>query len=289
MKSFVLTIMALLAVPAVHAATVKQPLHATGVAPGAQGQASFALSENASRGRRGKLKVVGRHLPAGKSFGISVAGVRIGTLTTNARGSGSASFSDPRRGHDQLLGVDPLSHVLEVSDDQGEDVLEGDMPEDNNQGDIQCCLADDDGEAECDETTPADCAAHNGTNMGAGSCFPDPCVTSPGGAFIVCCIPEDEDPECDETSAAECADEHGVNLGSGTCEPDPCAPTAPGVVRCCVPENDDAQGDENQQGDAGECEQLTAMDCSEEGGTAIGPGSCEPNPCPTSPSGAFLD
>ena len=223
------------------------------------------------------------------SFFISLACVRVGTLTTNGGGTGSASFSNPRKGHSQLLGVDPQGHFVEVSDDQGEDVLEGDMPEDNNQGDIQCCLVDDDGEAECDETTPADCAAHNGTNMGAGSCFPDPCVTSPGGAFIVCCIPEDEDPECDETSAAECADEHGVNLGSGTCEPDPCAPTTPGVVRCCVPENDDAQGDENQQGDAGECEQLTAMDCSEEGGTAIGPGSCEPNPCPTSPSGAFLD
>jgi hypothetical protein len=67
-------------------------------------------------------------------------------------------------------------------------------------------------------------------------------------------------------------------------------PTMPGVVRCCVPENDDAQGDENQQGDAGECEQLTAMECSAEDGTAIGPGSCEPNPCPvTSPSGAFLE
>jgi len=269
---------------------VKQPLHATVVAPGAQGKASFALGGNASRGRRGKLKVLARHLPPGKSFGISVAGVRMGTLTTNGSGSGSASFSNPRKGHSQLLGVDPQGHLVEVSDDQGEDVLEGDMPEDNNQGDIQCCLADDDGEAECDETTPADCAAHNGTNMGAGSCFPNPCVTSPGGAFIVCCIPDDDGPECEETSGAECAGEDGVNLGAGTCELNPCAPTMPGVIRCCVPENDDAQGNENQQGDAGECEQLTATECSDEGGTPIGPGSCEPNPCPvTSPSGAFLE
>jgi len=85
------------------------------------------------------------------------------------------------------------------------------------------------------------------------------------------------------------AAENGMNLGAGTCEPDPCAPTSPGVVRCCVPENDDAQGDENQQGNAGECEQLTATDCSDEGGTAMGQGSCEPNPCVPSPSGAFLD
>ena len=145
MKSLVLTIMALLAVPAVHAATVKQTLHATGVVAGAQGQASVALGGSASRGRHGKLKVVARHLPPGKSFSVSVAGVRVGTLMTNGAGSGSASFSNPQKGHAQLLGVDPQGHVVEVSDDQGEDVLEGDMPDDNNQGDIQCCLADDDG------------------------------------------------------------------------------------------------------------------------------------------------
>ena len=97
MKFFVLPIMALLAVPAVDAATVKQPLHATVVAPGAQGKASFALGGNASRGRRGKLKVLARHLPPARSFGISVAGVRIGTLTTNGRGTGAASFSNPQK------------------------------------------------------------------------------------------------------------------------------------------------------------------------------------------------
>ena len=300
MKSFLLTIMALLAVPAVHAATVKGTLHPSGVVAGAQGQASFALGGNASRGRHGKFKVLARHLPAGKSFSISVAGVRIGTLTTNGAGTGSASFSNPRKGHAQLLGVNPQGHVVEVSDDQGEDVLEGDMGEDmQNPGDIQCCLPENDnaqgdenqqGDGECEQLTATECSTAGGTNLGAGSCFPDPCVTSPGGAFITCCIPDDDGPECEQTSAAECAGENGVNLGAGTCQPNPCAPTMPGVVRCCVPENDDAQGDENQQGDAGECEQLTATECSTEGGTAIGPGSCEPNPCPvTSPSGAFLE
>ena len=290
MKSLVLTMMALLAVPAVHAATVKGTLHATGVVAGAQGQASFALGGSASRGRHGKFKVLASHLPPGKSFFVSVAGVRVGKLTTNGGGTGSASFSNPQKGHSQLLGVDPQGHVVEVSDDQGEDVLEGDMPDDNNQGDIQCCLADDDGETECDETTPADCAAHNGTNMGAGSCFPNPCPTTPPSGDIVCCVPNAGQEDCNEESAADCADENGVNLGAVACEPNPCAPPMPGVIRCCVPENDDAQGNENQQGDAGECEQLTATDCSAEGGTAIGPGSCEPNPCPvTSPSGAFLE
>src|SRR5262245_28269105 len=203
----------------------------------------------------------------------------------------SARFSGPPRGHAQLLGGDPRGHLLEVSDEQGEDMLEDDVPEDmQDQGDIQCCLTDEDGEAECEEATPEECTAEHGTNMGAGRCSPNPCVTSPGGAVIVCCIPDDDGPECDETSAAECAGEDGVNLGAGTCEPNPCAPTMPGIIRCCVPENDDAQGNENQQGDAGECEQLTAAHCSHESGTPIGPGSCEPNPCPvTSPSGAFLE
>src|SRR5262249_48096391 len=69
MKSPLVPIMALRAVPAVHAATVKQPLHPTGVAPGAQGQASFALSGTARRGRRGRLKVLARGLAPGKAFG----------------------------------------------------------------------------------------------------------------------------------------------------------------------------------------------------------------------------
>src|SRR5262249_33671787 len=157
MRFFILPIVALLGVPAVDAATVKQPLQATVVAPGAQGQASFALGGNASRGRHSKLKVRVRHLSPGKSFHVSVAGVRIGTLTTNGAGSGSASFSNPQKGHAQLLGVDPQGHLVEVSDDQGEDVMEGDMPEDSqDQGDIQCCVPDDDG-TECEETSPADC------------------------------------------------------------------------------------------------------------------------------------
>jgi hypothetical protein len=289
MKFFVLPIMALLAVPAVHAATVKQTLQATGVVAGAQGQVSFALGGSASR-RHGKLKVAARHLPPGKNFNVSVAGVRIGTLTTNGAGSGSASFSNPQKGHAQLLGADPQGHLVEVSDDQGEDVMEGDMPDDmQNQGDIQCCVPDDDG-TECEETSPADCTAANGTNMGAGSCFPNPCPTTPPSGDIVCCVPDAGQEDCNEESAADCADENGVNLGAVACEPDPCAPTMPGIIRCCVPENDDAQGNENQQGDAGECEQLTATDCTTEGGVSVGPGSCEPNPCPvTSPSGAFLE
>jgi hypothetical protein len=286
------TAAALLAVSSfsAHAASVKQPLHATGVASGAQGQASFSMSGTASSGRRGKLKVLARGLSPGKIFGISVGGVHIGTLTTNGAGTGRATFSNPQKGHSQLLGADPQGHLLEVSDDQGEDVMEGDMPDDTqDQGDIQCCVPDDDG-TECEETSPADCTAANGTNMGAGSCFPNPCPTTPPSGDIVCCVPGAGEGDCNEESAADCADENGVNVGAVSCEPDPCAPSMPGMIRCCVPENDDTQGNENQQGNAGECEQLTPTDCTDEGGTSMGPGSCDPNPCPvSSPSTAFLN
>jgi hypothetical protein len=289
MKSSLVAMVALLAVPAVHATTVKQPLHPTGVASGANGQASFAMSGTAKSGRHGRLKVRARGLAAGKSFHVSVAGVHIGTLTTNGAGSGKASFSNPQLGHAQLLGIDPSGHLLEVSDDQGEDVLEGDMPDDMpGSGDIQCCVPDDDG-TECEETSPTECTAANGTNMGAGSCFPNPCPTTPPSGDIVCCVPNAGEGDCNEESAADCADEGGVNVGMVACEPDPCAPTMPGVIRCCVPENDDAQGDQNQQGDAGECEQLTATDCTNEGGVSMGAGSCEPSPCVASASGAFLN
>jgi len=37
------------------------------------------------------------------------------------------------------------------------------------------------------------------------------------------------------------------------------------------------------------CEQLTPSDGTAERGTAIGAGSCDPNPCVSSPSGAFLN
>jgi len=55
----------------------------------------------------------------------------------------------------------------------------------------------------------------------------------------------------------------------------------PDVLRCCVAE-EEAEGLEL------ECGQLTAAHCAEEGGTTIGAGPCEPNPCVASPSAAFV-
>ena len=271
------------------ARSVRQELHPTGVAQNARGRAIVSI-HRAGKHMRGKMLVVGHNLSRNATFGVSVAGVHIGAFATNAAGSGAARFSSHPTGHRQFLGVDPSGKRLEVSDDQGEDVLESEMPDDTEAGDIQCCLPDDDG-TECEETSPDECTAENGTNMGTGSCFPDPCPTTAPQEDIVCCVPDSEEPECDETSAAEepecdetsaaeCAAENGVNLGSGSCDPNPCAPSPPAnVVQCCVSEGDQGEREGEQETEAPECEELTADHCTAEGGTAIGTGSCDPNPC----------
>jgi hypothetical protein len=53
-------------------------------------------------------------------------------------------------------------------------------------GDVRCCLPDGggDGPAECEDRTPAECAAQGGINIGAGACAPGACAPtppSPGG------------------------------------------------------------------------------------------------------------
>jgi len=106
---------------------VKQSLRPTGVDPNAQGVAMASIH---AKRDRGKFRVSGRNLKPGTTYGISVAGVRIGSLTTRATGSGAARFSSPQHGSDQFLGVDPRGKKVEVSDDQGEDVLENEMPDD---------------------------------------------------------------------------------------------------------------------------------------------------------------
>src|SRR5262249_28980830 len=69
MKVLALPITALLVVSSpAHAATMRQPLHATGVAPGARGKATFAMKGTPRRGRRGNLHLLARSLPPGKTF-----------------------------------------------------------------------------------------------------------------------------------------------------------------------------------------------------------------------------
>jgi hypothetical protein len=280
-------VMAALAPCAANARSVKQPLRPTGVEANAQGVAVASIHAKA---KRGQFRVSGRHLKPGTTFGISVAGVRIGTLTTNGNGSGVARFSSSPHGTTQFLGVDPRGKLVEVSDDQGEDVLENEMPDDTeDQGDVQCCLTDGDG-TECEETTADECMAEGGTNMGAGSCFPNPCPTTQPSPDIQCCVPDDDGPECEEESAAECSAAGGVNMGSGSCDPNPCAPTPPpGIVSCCISQGDQGEQQGQPQTEPPECERLTAADCSDEGGTVSSAASCAPNPCVASPTGAFLN
>jgi len=284
--SFALAVVAL--VPAATGARpIKQPLHPTGVDANAEGMAVASIH---AKRNRGTFRVRGRNLKPGTTYGISVAGVRIGSLTTSTAGAGVARFSRPPRGNAQPLGVDPRGKLVEVSDDQGEDVMETDMPDDTaDQGNVQCCLADDDG-AECEETTADECTAEGGTNMGTGSCFPSPCPTTPPTPDIQCCLPDDAGPECEEESAAECSAAGGVDMGAGSCDPNPCASAPPpGIVSCCISQGDQGQQEGQPQTEPPECERLTSTDCADEGGTASSAASCAPNPCVSSPSGAFLD
>src|SRR5207244_439931 len=151
-------------------------------------------------------------------FGVRLGGVRLGTLSTNARGKGSARFSSRPGPREQTLGTDPRGKHLEVSDDQGEDVLRDDVPEQ-----VACCLPDDNG-MECENRNADECQHEGGTAPGPASCTPNPCGrTPPEEDEIRCCIPDDSGAECERTTAAECADRHGVKVD--TCDPNPCAPS----------------------------------------------------------------
>ncbi len=264
---------------------VKKNLIATSKAPHARGSANLVV-----RGSNGRLGVTGRRLNGGSTFEVIVDTVRIGTLTTNPGGSGKARFSTKPHGSDQLLGVDPRGKLVEVRDEDGDDVLETEMPDDGAPppGATRCCLTDED-ETECEQTTPAECMTEGGSDMGAGSCMPSPCASAPPGDQIQCCKADhDEDgPECELSTAAECSDENGTNLGAGSCDPNPCPATPPaaGEIACCVPDDDGPEtevegADDGAPGGGGqECERVTADGCTALQGVNMGDVSCEPDPC----------
>jgi len=279
----VIAALALTSADAVASTKVKRNLNPTVHAPGARGKVSLVVKHHGTT-RQGKFMVVARNLSPGAAFSINVAGVHIGTLTTNAAGAGVAQFSNPRLGNDQFLGVDPRGDLVEVMDDQGEDEMDVEMPEDTEDaGDIQCCLTDDDGDVECEEESPDECTAENGVNMGTGTCMPNPCPGStPPPEDVVCCVPDEDGPECDETDAADCAAENGVVVMASSCEPDPCPPpTSTDIVRCCIAEDsgDSSDGENDNEDNQAECEQLSTAECANENGTPMGTGSCDPNPC----------
>jgi hypothetical protein len=262
---------------------VKQDLALTGVDLDSTGRARIRIV-GPGNDLVGSLDIIVRKLERDATFEVDLEGIRIGTLRTTGGGNGHVRFRTRPGRHDQLLGVDPRGKLLQVRNAAGNPVLEAGMPDDTiDPTKIRCCLPDDDDrgeQPECEDRTPAECAAAGGVNLGAGSCVPNPCEAAPPQADedIVCCIPDDSGPECEDRSPAGCSAEGGINLGAGTCVPNPCAatvPTAPETIQCCLPDDSEV-----------ECEDRTPAMCAADGGTNMGPGTCSPNPCPQLPPAA---
>jgi hypothetical protein len=254
---------------------VRLTLGASGAEPNAGGRAQLTVRSR-STGISGKLNVKATRLAPNSAYDVTIDGVRIGGFTTRPSGTGRARFRTTPSERDQLLGVDPRGRSLAVVGGEGAVVLLVGFPlggvggTDPNK--VRCCLPDDSG-PECEDRTAAECAAQGGTDLGPGSCLPNPCQdgTPAPGSEGRCCLPDDSGPECEDRTAAECAAQAGINLGAGACVPNPCSPAQPGPdddIRCCLPD------------DSGpECEDRTAAECAAQGGLNIGPGTCLPNPC----------
>ncbi len=262
---------------AANAATTKVllALGATGAEPDARGKATLTVRANTS-GLGGKLKVKGYRLSGSSTYEVTVDGVRIGAFTTSRGGTGGARFNTMPGARDQLLGVDPRGRLLGVVDGAGAVVLLANVAAGgvgtSGGTDIRCCFSDDSG-PDCEDRTPAECAAEGGTDLGPGSCLPNPCASGPPapGSDIECCLPDDSGPECEDRTAEECSAQGGINLGTGSCTPNPCPPVQPGPdddIRCCFSDDSGA-----------ECEDRTAAECAVLGGVNIGAGACLPNPC----------
>ncbi len=265
------------AAPASATVHVNGTLSGTSHAPRAHGRASFQ-SNGSSHGR---FKVVAAGLTPSSSFDLVVGGVKVATLNSNRAGVGKVRLGTAPKGHEGLLGTDPRGQTVAVREADGNDDLEGDMPNDGDQGCgtgcVACCSGDDDGEVECEVRTADDCTAHHGTVSTATSCIPNPCT--PAGPPVVCCIADssagafvDDDPEveCELTTSADCGEHHGTVVQGTSCDPNPCAPVPPAnVVVCCVPDDDGT-----------ECEELTADHCAAvHGTTPANATSCEADPC----------
>ena len=261
---------ALAATNAMAKTKIRQAMSPTAHAPRASGVARLVLHTPTT----GKFTVKARRLPGGKTFDVVVNGVKVGTLTTGPKGTGTAKFTTSGARHAATLGFDPQGAPLAIRDeDTGDDDLETDMPDDNPDSAIGCCLG-----SECEEETAAECTAHGGTPTGAGGCLPDPCSSNPPSSKAVCCdtmdsgasVDDDPEVECeDDTSEADCAARGGMIVEASSCDPNPCQPTPPPqLVICCVPD-----------GGGSECEHVTPDHCTAAGGTVNPATSCDPDPC----------
>jgi hypothetical protein len=273
-----------------HTAKVKENLNPTSAAPTAHGKAHLTIKSS----KKGKFKVLATHLQGGKTFDVIVRGTKVGVIQTSSGGNGKALFSTTPGSKGALLGFDPRGTTLIVREqDDGDDVLVGDMGQDpEDAGEVACCVPDD-GEVECDNMTATECTAEGGTvGMAAGttatSCLPDPCATTPPpGGSIVCCTnatgDDESEAECEVVSTeAECADNDGIAVQAASCNPNPCLVTPPtNTAACCLNQDGDSQTD---------CEVLSAEACMAAGG-AIGmeagttAATCSNDPCSGSGAG----
>ncbi|HYR95678.1 MAG TPA: hypothetical protein VEM57_03035 [Candidatus Binatus sp.] len=168
--------------------SVKGSLQATTADPDAEGNFEENVEDGLPDGSgdiQGDLTVRARKLAPATSFGVNVGGVRIGALHTSAAGKGRARFSSRPRGRIQPLSVDPRGKQITLTDEAGDEMLEGEISDPTTPGGIQCCLNTHDASGDqqgCDSLLPADCTAAGGVDMGPGTCEPDPCpATGPDG------------------------------------------------------------------------------------------------------------
>jgi hypothetical protein len=242
----------------------------------------------------GQFEIRVRRLAADATYAVLVGGVHVADIRTTAGGQGKVRFrSRPRSPHDLPLGFDPRGATVSVRDANGDDVLGVEFADDrdadgdgmDDDGDVACCLPDDDG-AECEDRTPAECVAAGGSPSGALSCLPNPCAgASPveDEGKIVCCLPDDGGAECEDRTQDRCLSEGGTVVQANSCAPDPCrgpgTPPPADEIACCVPGG--AEG--------AECELRTATGCAAGGGTPSPTGTCAPDPCGGSHGGGGDD
>ena len=259
-----------------HTKRIKENLQATSAAPSANGKARLILKSS----KNGKFSLTARHLTGNRQYDVIVAGVKVGSMNTTAGGSGRALFKTQPSGKNALLGFDPRSGPLMVRDaEDGDDVLVGDM-EDDEPAEVACCVSDD-GETECEEMSAAECMAEGGVQPGvpggttAASCLPDPCNGTPPPAPIVCCTnathDDESEAECEVVeSQHECAEADGSVVQATACDPNPCQSTPPPTAAaCCLTDH---------EGET-ECEVISAEACMAAGGMAAGVASCSQDPC----------
>ncbi len=258
----------------IEAATLraKGVLTPTGIDADARGRTKLTVSSSSE----GKFEIVAQRLDRDAAYDLIVGGVRVAGLRSTGSGSAKARFSTRVRGRDLPLGFDPRATTVVLRGAAG-DVLVGVIadPVPGDDGDVVCCIPDDSG-PECEDRTPAECAAQGGVEIpGAGSCLPNPCadVPPPVGQEIVCCLPDDSGPECEDRTSSQCLGAGGVVVSATSCATNPCAatPSPAGDVICCLP---DRGGD-----GANECEDLSPEACTTAGGTASSATSCTPDPC----------